>query len=430
MTAPQPRPTGTRRALGRKAGWNLVDQAVSSLGSAVAAFLIARAVTAEEFGVFGICFAVLTFLVGVHRALGSQAYAIRYPLAQGQADPRLAGLCLGVAVSTALAATPFIAGLAFLLGPWTQVLAVLIFGCGQPFLLMQDAVRSTLLAQGRPRDAALNDTVTTCVQIAGAATGAALGANIDGMVALWACGAVVGSGLGWVQLRTFPRLRGLRAWLQDVGHVSWPLLGEWVVLAGAAQMVFLGIGALAGVAALGSIRAAQTLLGPLGAFGLAITAFALPHLSAQDLSARQVRMYAWALSVVLLGVDLTWGLVLILLPDSLGMELLGASWAGSQVVLVPLLLQQMAIALGGGPIILLATMRQTSRSLRIAVLHASLLSALGLLGALLYGAREATFGLALASTLVVPFAFHQLRTGIRRRTTVAAPPTPKVDDIA
>lgn len=404
-----------RRALGRKAGWNLADQAVSSLGTAVVAFLIARAVSAEEFGVFGICFATLTFLVGVHRALGSQAYAIRYPLAKGQADPRLAGLCLGVAVTTALAATPLIVAGAFLLGRWEWVLAVLIFAGVQPFLLMQDAVRSTLLAQGRPRDATVNDVVTTAVQAAGAATGAAMGADIGAMVALWACGAVVGSLLGWIQLQSAPRVRGLPAWLRDVGHVSWPLLGEWVVLAGAAQIVFLGIGALAGVAALGSIRAAQTLLGPLSAFGLAITAFALPHLSAQHLTARQVRSYAWVLSLILLAVDLGWGLVLVLLPDTVGTELLGASWGGSQIVLVPLLLQQVAIGMGGGPIVLLATMRQTNRSFRVAVLHAALLSVLGLSGAFLFDARAATTGLALASALVIPVAFWQLRSGIRQR---------------
>ena len=416
-TAPAP---GTKRALGRKAGWNLVDQAISSLGSAVSAFLIARAVGAEEFGVFGICFAILNFLVGVHRALGSQAYAIRYSLARSGDDPRRAGDCLAVALATAAIAAPLIIGGAFLMDGRSQILALIIFAALQPFLLMQDAVRSTLLAQGRPRDASFNDALTTAVQVAGGATAAALGAGIDTMIAVWCTGAIVGSAAGFRQLHALPRPGRLRGWLRDVGPVGYPLLGEWAALAGSAQVAFLGIGAIAGVAALGSIRAAQTLLGPLGTFGLAVTAFAVPHLSAHPQSARSARRFGLLISGMLALVDLVWGGVLLVLPDSVGTTLLGASWSGAQVVLLPLLIQQVAIALTVGPNTLLAALSQTARSFKLAVVHGLLLAALGLLGALLLDVRAATYGFALASTLVVPVAWWQLTRGAAGGSTLAS----------
>ena len=420
MSTVTDRPGGTKRALGRKAGWNLVDQAISSLGSAVSAFLIARAVGAEEFGVFGICFAILNFLVGVHRSLGSQAYAIRYSLERSGDDPRRAGDCLAVALATAAIAAPLIVGGGFLMDGRAQVLALVIFAALQPFLLMQDAVRSTLLAQGRPRDASLNDALTTAVQVAGGATAAALGAGIDAMIAVWCTGAVVGSFFGFRQLHALPRLHRLRGWLRDVGQVGYPLLGEWAALAGAAQIAFLGIGAIAGVAALGSIRAAQTLLGPLGTFGLAVTAFAVPHLSAHPQSPRSARKFGLLISGMLVMVDLAWGGVLLVLPDSVGTALLGASWTGSQVVLLPLLIQQVAIAMTVGPNTLLAALSQTSRSFKLAVVHGVLLAVLGLLGALLLDVRAATYGFALASTLVVPVAWWQLTRGAASGPTLVA----------
>jgi O-antigen/teichoic acid export membrane protein len=426
MSTDIPPEVNTRGSLSRRAGWNLVDQAISSLGSAVSAFLIARAVGIEEFGVFGICFATLNFLIGMHRALGSQAYAIRYPLGKGRANPRLAGLCLGVAGVTALVAAPFIVAGAFLLHEPARVLALIIFAVLQPFLLMQDGVRSTLLAQGRPRDAAINDAVTTVIQLAGGATGAALGANIDVMIALWCGGAVVGSAMGWQQLHTLPRFRGIRDWLRDVGHVGWPLAGEWLAIVGASQMAFLGIGAIAGVVALGSIRAAQTLLGPVGTFGLAVTAFALPHLSAHRLTGASARRYAWILSIGLGALAGAWGLFLLALPSEVGVELLGDSWTGSQMVLVPLLIQQIAVGLTVGPNTLLAAMSQTSRSFQLAIIHGFLLATFGLGGALLFDVRGATFGFALASSLVVPVSFWQLGKGIRDRRIVLQRETPDV----
>ncbi|MCW2818214.1 MAG: hypothetical protein JWR42_1001 [Marmoricola sp.] len=422
MTAVEEAPArGSRGALGRKAGWNLVDQAISSLGSAVSAFLIARAVGVEEFGVFGICFAILNFLVGVHRSLGSQPYAIRYSLARGGDDPRRAGDCLTVALATAAVAAPLIMAGALLMDGRAQVLALVIFAALQPFLLVQDAVRSTLLAQGRPRDASVNDAFTPAVQVAGGVTAAQLGAGIDAMIAVWCSGAVLGSLLGCRQLRALPRPSRLRGWLRDVGSVGFPLLGEWVALVGAAQVAFLGIGAIAGVAALGSIRAAQTLLGPLGTFGLAVTAFAVPHLSASSLSHQRARQYAWLVSGVLALVDVAWGAVLLLLPDSVGSTLLGASWTGSQVVLLPLLLQQVAIALTNGPNTLLNALAMTARSFRLAVVHGLALAVLGLTGALVFDVQAATYGFAVASSAVVPLAFWQLRKGLRLRETASAP---------
>jgi O-antigen/teichoic acid export membrane protein len=410
-----PRLSERARGLGGKAFWNLVDQAVSSLGSAVGSFLIARAVGAADFGVFGVCFTIYTVMIGITRGLGGQPYAIRYPLDKGLAQPRLAGVCFGVTLTTGALLAPVLVGLSFFFRGDGHQLAILVFALLLPALLMQDTVRTVLLAQGRAKVAAANDAATTLFQTVSVIGGTLAGFGVEGLITCWALGGVVGSVLGCVQLRSRPLFAPIRSWLAEVGPVGWPLVGEWTALVGFSQVSYFGIGAVAGVASLGSLRAAQTLIGPLGTFGLAVTAFAIPQLAARRLTGSAAKKFTLAVAAVLLVGNLTWGAILFSLPTSVGQGLLGDSWAGARGVLLALFAQQVAMALVTGPNTVLAAMSMTGRTFKVGLVHGVLLAVLGLGGVLTLGFHAATWGLALATTLCVPYAWWQLDRGTKER---------------
>ena len=66
------------RALLRRAGWNLLDQIISSATNVALSFLVARNVDPRGYGAFAVGFIIFTLLIGVGRALVGQPLNIRY----------------------------------------------------------------------------------------------------------------------------------------------------------------------------------------------------------------------------------------------------------------------------------------------------------------------------------------------------------------
>lgn len=130
-----------RSGLARTLSWNLADQAVSSLGSAGSALLIARAVNATDFGVYGICFAAYTFLLGISRSTGSQVISVKFPLGSNELGKWQVRACAGMAIVTGLMAMPLLALGSLLLLQEQQRSALLLFAALLSGLLLQDTWR-------------------------------------------------------------------------------------------------------------------------------------------------------------------------------------------------------------------------------------------------------------------------------------------------
>ncbi len=64
--------------IARRAGWNLVDQVISSGTNAGLSILIARSVDQTAFGSFAVAFTVFGFLVGVSRAVSTSPLGVRF----------------------------------------------------------------------------------------------------------------------------------------------------------------------------------------------------------------------------------------------------------------------------------------------------------------------------------------------------------------
>ena len=90
-------------SIARRAGWNLVDQVISSGTNAVLSILIARSVDETAFGSFAVAFTVFGFLVGASQAVSTSPLGVRFTTASPAAfldacrRPRWTAFTLGFA---------------------------------------------------------------------------------------------------------------------------------------------------------------------------------------------------------------------------------------------------------------------------------------------------------------------------------------------
>lgn len=391
----------THRVTGSRAGWTVADQVVSSLTNAGLAILVARSVEASAFGAFSIAFVTFTFVTGVVRAWVTDPLVIRYSSGETveslpEAARQAAGTCLVVGVAAGAACA-----VVALSVTGDLRLALLALAVSLPGLLVQDAWRFAFFAAGRPVRAATNDLVLAAVTFSLVA--ALLGSgrhSVSWLMLAWGAGGVVAAVTGACQHGGPPRPLAARRWLRT-HHQLGSRLGLGVLAnLGAVNVAVFFVGGIAGLAAAGSLRAAQTLLGPLQVLFSALTSFALPSMArtAATGSQRLLRPAAW-MSGMAGAIACAWVAALLLLPDALGRELLGDSWAGAGETLPGLGLVTVAVALSIGGGLALKAMGEAGVLLRLTLVQAGLILVLGCGGAVLAGARGAATGFAAAQAV-------------------------------
>ena len=151
---------------------------------------------------------------------------------------------------------------------------------------------------------------------------------------------------------------------------------------GAAQVGLVLVGVVATADDVGSLRAAQVLLGPLGIVATAAFQFAVPEMSSRpQMSARQRAAFAFAISGALGLITVVYVAVLLLMPDSFGDALFGDSWAGAAVVLLPMGLAALASCQANGPAGVLYAMGRAQWTFRINLVKGPFTLVVLLLGA-------------------------------------------------
>lgn len=394
-------------SLARRAGWNIVDQALSALGNMLLMVVVAREVDGTAFGAFAIGFLVFGIAVAFSKALGGQPLQIRHTTDSPEQFARAAAQVQGFTVwlGVAIGAGTALVG-AFLPGPVGA--ALLAVAVCLPGLLVQDVQRMAFFANGRAEHAALIDLIKTVVQFA--LLFALLGAGLDdvGLLTLsWGLAACVSAATGCVVLSSWPALLQARAWWRRHRDLSGYLVAEYAVGLGAAQIGTLLVPVLGTTRDAGSIRAGQTLLGPLNVLGTALLSFAVPEVSRHrgaDASARLRGLTA--ISGGLTVVTLAYAGALLVLPEPVGRALFGDSWAGAAGVLLPLGVNAVASALNLGPGALLLGMGLARKTLTFNLVKGPVLLALLIPGTLLYGATGAAWALAVTEAAVLPFWFR------------------------
>jgi glycosyltransferase involved in cell wall biosynthesis/O-antigen/teichoic acid export membrane protein len=150
-------------ATGKKSSWVLADQATVSIGNFATTILIGRAITAQQFGTYGLLMEVYLFFNSLQSALVVYPLSLRGAVLDKPALQRMASACLlftlflCVPLSLAMAGTTVLFHRSSIL---VWVVLAMVFG------QVQETLRRTLLAHLQFRDAIPGDAVAYLLQAA------------------------------------------------------------------------------------------------------------------------------------------------------------------------------------------------------------------------------------------------------------------------
>ena len=298
----------------------------------------------------------------------------------------------------------------------TARLAFLALGLTMPGLMLQDSWRYSFFALGRGSQAFLNDTLWTVALIPALVMLRATGhANVFWFVFAWGAAAAVAAAFGPLQARVAPRLSGAWEWVSRHRDLGPRYLAEGTANSASSQLRNYGVGLILGLAAVGYVQAATTLMGPFMVIFFGMGLVTLPE------AARILRRLAAAPADVLPAgkrrpaiLGLAWGIVLLVaLPRGLGQLMLGDLWRPTY----PLVLADHIAILGGcasvGAGTGLHALGAARRSLRAMVLGSALAVVLGVAGAATGGPTGTMIGAAVASWIGALLFWGQFRTALR-----------------
>jgi O-antigen/teichoic acid export membrane protein len=395
--------------LARRAGWSTTDQVILSLSNFALGVLVARQVSATEFGAFALSFTVYGYLVTVSRALVSQPLMVRFSDAEHTAAKQAALQSTGAAIVAGLppAAALVLTGvlLGGTVGSMLIVTAVLL-----PGLLLQDAWRMVFFATSRPRAAAAIDAAWAAGQLGLiVALSAASQGSAVAYLSAWGLSGWLAAALGAVLARSLPAPRGAWRWLRAHWDLTRYFVTEYVLINGSTQLMLVLVAAIGGLAVVGALRGAQVLTGPVGILVMSGMAFAIPELARRPwiVGRRLIRAGAGISGLVVL-LAAVWGILLIVMPDKLGRELMGATWTGVDAVLVPTILGLIMSASGLGPTCGVQAAKRPKVLFRLQIVAAPAYLAGGVIGVLTGGVFGAAVGIAFAHTLNAGFAWIRL----------------------
>jgi O-antigen/teichoic acid export membrane protein len=405
--------TAALLAAGRRVGWGLLDQALSSLTNFALGVVIAREVNQTAFGAFGIAFATYLIVLGISRALGSEPLVIRYTRAPDENWRRAAGRASGMAVVVGLV-TGTLCVTAGVIADDSLRSALIALGVVLPGLLVQDVWRFALFAAGRGSGALLNDLAWAVVLFPTLALLIAAGqSSVGWFILAWGGAAAVAAAVGAWQTGTLPRPAGARSWFREHRELAPRFLGEFGAFNASTQLTIYGVGAVVGLASVGSLRAADLLLGPLTVLFLGINLVAVPEgVRALAVSPLALRRVCLLFSFLVATAALTFGTVIHFLPPNIGTALLGESWDGAHQVIFLLALSRAGTGFAAGATAGLRSLGAAKRSLKARLLCVPLVIVGGIGGAAIAGVRGAAAGLALSSCMEASIWWWQLRHGL------------------
>jgi O-antigen/teichoic acid export membrane protein len=397
----------------RRLGWGVADQGISSLSNFAIGLFVARSFGASSFGAFTLAFITYTVVINASRGLATDPLLVRY---SGQAGRRwrsatsaATGSALVVGVTVGVLCVPVGLLLPDPIGP-----VFIALGIGLPGLVLQDSWRFAFFASGRGSAAFINDLFWT-VLLFGALLILHGGADSPARALLaFGATATLASLLGMAQARTVPRpLRGLE-WFRMHRELSVRYLIENISTSGASQLRSFVVGAVAGLAAVGYVRASEILMGPFFVVLMGISQVAVPEASRVfHRDSRHLARFCFVLGGVQAAAAVAWGLLLLtVFPFGPGPALLKELWMPTAQLIPPITLTVAAASFVTAAIAGLRAMGLARRSLRAQLTSAALYVIGGSIGAVLAGAVGTSWGVTIAEFLAVLVWWHQLRLAL------------------
>ena len=415
-------PRSMAAALGRlrghavhRMGWGVADQVVSSLSNFAVSIFVVRALGAAQFGAFSLAFVTYGFVLNASRGLATDPLMVRFSGTSLPTWRRAVADCTGTAALVGLVAGACVIATAAALSGATRA-AFLALGLTLPGLLFQDSWRYSFFALGRGSKAFINDTIWTLTLVPALVALHLIGhAGVFWFVFAWGVTGSIAAAVGPWQARVVPRMAGAWRWVSQHRDLGPRYLLEGTSQSAAAQIRAYTIGLVLGLAALGSVQAATTLLGPMTILFLGMGLVAIPE-AARVLrrSPRHLPLFCLVVTAGLSAAAFAWGIFLLAaVPRGFGNWLLGPIWRSTYPLILPNMLgvmgQGAAVGAGTG----LHALGAARRSLRLNVLGSVFYVIGSLAGALAGGAAGTLWVTAVVLWISAIYGWWQLRLAQR-----------------
>ena len=388
---------------------------MSSISNFAVNIYIARTLGAVQYGAFGLAYVTYGFALNASRGLSTDPLLVRFSGTDVPTWRRAVASCTGTAATVGLVAGALVlAATGFLDG--TARLAFLALGLTLPGLLLQDSWRYSFFALGRGSQAFLNDTIWTLTLIPALVLLRKTGhANVFWFVLAWGATAAVGAAVGPLQARVGPKLPSAWDWVSHHRDLGPRYLAEGTANSASSQLRNYGVGFILGLAAVGYVQAANTLMGPFMVIFFGMGLVTLPEaVRVLRRSPRHLPLFCLLVSGGLALLAVAWGIVLLVaLPRGLGQLMLGSLWRPTYPLVWPVTILVIGGCASAGAGTGLHALGAARRSLRAMILGSALFVVLGLVGAVAGGTVGTMIGTAVASWIGALLFWLQLRTALR-----------------
>jgi hypothetical protein len=406
---------------GRRLTTVTVDQAISSASNILITLLAARVLGTDSFGLFGVVLLTYMTIQGVSRALIAEPLLVRPKEAEerpGEAVGAALVFGLGMSVLVAIGAVA-VAAVDEELG-----LALLVLAATAPLLVLQDTGRYLAFAVHQPSRAVALDVAWLAV-IVGAVAVIEL---LDVETLSWFIFAWAGSGAA-AGLLVLHQWRGHRVqlgtvWLRETWPFSWRYAISFAARQGAVLVASSAIVVILDAAALGAIRGALLLYGPLVQLQAASVAAGVAEVARLARWGREVNRHIARSTVLTTGAAAVNLLIVLVLPDNLGELALGDTWEATKPLLLPAGLQMIFLGSISGVRSALLGARAVATTLRLDIITAVLAFVTPIIGALVFDDVEGAYWVLSAGTVVAAMTWWVICWDhVRHRTSfdVAVP---------
>lgn len=320
-------------AVARRGAWVILDQSLSSATNFALSLLALHATGAEGFGSFTIVIGLYFLVLNFARAISGEPQLVRGSFVDRGVWRRDTSQSVGVALLIGIGGAIAAALASAFTGGLSGVL--LAMGVVFPGLIMQDAWRYAFFADGRPKSAFVNDSVWAVAQFGFLGALFVFGHfTLVSLILAWGAAAAVAATWGIAQARVVPSPSRLRPWLRS--HIDlWPrFAAESLLVSGTSQMMFVAIGAVVGLKAVGALNGARVAMGPFNIVALGAMGFGVPEgvriwKRHPDRLVPAIRGLAAGLGVAAIICAAT----VYLLPLTIGVRLFGSTWREARAVI-------------------------------------------------------------------------------------------------
>jgi O-antigen/teichoic acid export membrane protein len=407
----------------RRLGWGVADQGVSSVQNFVLGIFVAHSLGAASLGVFGLAMLTYAITINASRGLSTDPLMVRF---SGVPKPRwraAAAVATGTAllVGAACGLLVLICGvlLQLVIGPSDLGTSLMALAVVLPGLALQDSWRYAFFAAGEGQQAFLNDSVWTILLVAGLPF--LQHARIELVILAYGITAAVAGALGAWQSRVVPKPGATLTWLRRNRDLGPRFLIENITLGASGSARSYTVAATSGMAAVGGVRGAEMLMGPIVALLMGIAQVAVPE-TVRALSRGQevFRRVCLRLSLGLAAGSVLWGVVvLVMFPRGMGQLLLDTVWPEAHHLALAVVVSATFGCLAIGPSAGLRALGRADRTLPSQVVATSLAVLFGMVGAIMGGALGMVWGTAIASMLASAFWWYQFQLAYRRHFSSA-----------